>query len=218
MKTSMTFRFFAESLGTFGLVFFAAGSAMVDVISGGHLTLVGVALCSGLAVMAMIYSFVEISGAHINPAVTFGFVLTKHLYWKQASVYFIGQMGGATLASQLLKFLFGLSGGLGGHAPSGSPIQSLGLEVVLTFTLMFVILAIVTNQKQLTSCGGLIIGATVALGVLIGGPISGGSMNPARSFGPAIIGWTWNDHWVYWVGPFFGAGLAGIVHKNFVET
>lgn len=217
MRNQLLFKFSAEFLGTFGLVFFAAGSAIVDVVSGGLLTLVGVSLCSGLAVMAMIYTFSGISGAHINPAVTFGFLLTKQLNLKQAGVYFIAQMIGAVLASLLLKFLFDSSGGGGGHAPTGSAVQSLVMEVVLTFTLMSVILATVINQKQLSSFGGIIIGATVALCVLIGGPISGGSMNPARSFGPSIVGWMWDGHWVYWIGPILGSGLAAIGYSTLMK-
>jgi len=217
MRNQLALIFLAELLGTFGLVFFAAGSSIVDVLSGGLLTLVGVAFCSGLAVMAMIYTFSEISGAHINPAVTLGFVLSKHIKFKHAIVYFIGQISGAILASQLLKSLFGLTGGVGGHLPSGSAIQSLGIEVVLTFTLMSVILATVVNRNQLGHLGGLIIGATVVLCVLLGGPISGGSMNPARSFGPSMAGWMWSSHWVYWLGPFIGAGLAGIGYMNLIR-
>ncbi|MQF82619.1 MIP family channel protein [SAR202 cluster bacterium AD-802-E10_MRT_200m] len=211
MKNSLTLRFLAETIGTFGLVFFAAGSVMVDSIAQGILTLIGLALCSGLAVMTMIYTFGPISGAHINPAVTFGFALTGRLPWKDAGVYVIAQITGAVIAALLLRATFGLVADVGGHAPSGSPIQSFVLEISLTFFLMAVIIATTVNHRQFGSLAGLVIGGTVALCIVMGGPISGGSMNPARSFGPALVAWNWGSHWVYWIGPLVGSSLGGIL-------
>ncbi len=201
-------RALAEVVGTFLLVFFAAGSVMVDERSGGLVTDLGEALSSGLIVMAMVYAVGHISGAHINPAVTLGFMLTKRISRRDALAYWGAQVVGAVLAAGTLRALFGVVASMGGHTPSGDVAQSLGLEVVLTFLLMFVIMAIVANPDRIGSASGLAIGGTVALGVLVGGPISGGSMNPARSFGPALVGWTWTSHWVYWVGPLLGAALG----------
>ena len=203
-------RFVAELAGTFGLVFFAAGAVMIDELSGGTVTHVGSAITSGLIVTAMIYTVGHVSGAHINPAVTLGIALTRHLPWKQALLYWCAQVLGAVAAAGVLRALFGLVAGMGGHVPSGSAAQSFGLEIVLTFFLVFVIMAVATDRRAVGQGAALAIGATVLVGVLIGGPISGGSMNPARSFGPALVGWTWTDHWVYWAGPLVGATLGGL--------
>jgi len=210
MSKTVIRRFLSEFLGTFGLVFAAAGAVMVDDLSGGSLNLIGIALCSGLAVMAMIYIFGRVSGAHINPAITFGFALTKYLSWTEASVYLAAQIGGAVGAAQILRNFFGLVANLGSNAPDGSPLQSAALEMVLTFFLMSVIMTTTINQKQFGSVAGLVIGGTVTLCTLIGAPISGGSMNPARSFGPALISGTWSNHWVYWIGPLLGSAIGAI--------
>ena len=198
----------AEAIGTFALVFAAAGAVMVDELSDGLITPLGAALSSGLAVMAMVYSIGHISGAHINPAVTLGFTLTGRLRWRDAPAYWGSQLGGAVLAAATLRALLGTAGGLGGHTPSGSALQSLGLEVALTSILMVVIMSVATHQERVGGASGLAIGGTVALGTLVGEPISGGSMNPARSFGPALVGWAWTAHWLYWAGPLLGAATG----------
>ena len=170
------------------LVLFAAGSVMIDERSGGLVADRGEALSSGLIAMAMVYAIGHTSGAHINPAVTLGLALTRRFPWRDAPAYWGAQVVGAVLAAGTLRALFGVVASMGGHRPSGDVAQSLGLEVVLTFFLMFVIMAVVANPERIGNASGLAIGGTVALGVLIGGPISGGSMNPARSFGPALVG------------------------------
>ena len=205
-------RFVAEAIGTFTLVFAAAGSVMVEELSDGLVTPLGVALSAGLAVMATVYAVGHISGAHINPAVTLGLLLTRRLPWRDAPAYWGAQVGGAVLAAGTLRAVLGDVASMGGHRPSGGVASSLGLEVALTFSLMLVIMAVVANSERIGKASGLVIGGTVFLGVLVGGPISGGSMNPARSFGPALVGWTWTAHWVYWVGPPLGATLGAAAY------
>ena len=205
-------RFVAELTGTFSLVFVAAGAVMIDELSGGLVTPLGSALASGLVVMAMIYAVGHVSGAHINPAVTLGFTLTRHLPLRDALTYWAAQLGGAIIAAGALRALLGLVADMGSHVPSGSSPQSLGLEIVLTFFLMFVIMAVATDRRAVGQVAALAVGGTVALGTIVGGPISGGSMNPARSFGPALIGWAWTSHWVYWVGPLVGAAIGALAY------
>ena len=210
-------RALAEVVGTFLLVLFAAGSVMVDERSGGLVTDLGEALSSGLIVMAMVYAIGQISGAHINPAVTLGLLLTRRLPWRDAPAYWGAQVCGAVLAAGTLRAVLGDVASMGGHRPSGDVTPSLGLEVVLTFSLMFVIMAVVANPERIGKASGSAIGGTVFLGVLVGGPISGGSMNPARSFGPALVGWTWTGHWVYWVGPLLGATLGSATYWSLAK-
>ena len=212
-SSSLLPRSLAEVVGTFLLVFFAAGSVMIDERSGGLVTDPGEALSSGLIVMAMVYAIGHISGAHINPAVTLGFLLTRRIPWRHSLAYWGAQIGGAVLGAGALRVMFGNIASMGGHMPSGNVIESLGLEIALTFSLMFVIMAVVSNPGKIGSASGMVIGGTVALGVLVGGPISGGSMNPARSLGPALIGWTWTAHWLYWAGPLLGATLGASAYK-----
>ena len=198
----------AEFLGTFFLVLIAAGAVMVDELLDGLTSPLGPALSSGLIVMIMVYAIGNISGAHINPAVTLGFTLTGRISWTVALTYWSAQLGGAVAAAGTLRISLGMVADLGGHTPSGSVIESLVMEVVLTFFLMFTIWMVVRNSHRVGSTSGLIVGGVVALGTFIGEPISGGSMNPARSFGPALAGWVWADHWVYWIGPMLGATLG----------
>jgi len=218
MKTShLLLRFAVEGTGTFALVFVAAGSVMLEQVSGGLVTPFGVALSPGLVVMVVIYTVGHISGAHINPAVTFGFALTRRFSWREVPVYWCAQLGGAILAAGFLRILLGLVAGMGAHTPPGSAFQALGMEVILTFFLMFVIITVSTNQDRVGSFSGVAIGGVVALGILLGGPISGGSMNPARSFGPAFVGLIWTDHWVYWIGPVMGSALGALVYLGLTK-
>lgn len=203
-------KFVAEIIGTFVLVFVAAGSVMVNDISGGLVTLVGVALSTGISVMVMVYAIGNISGAHINPAVTFGFLLTRRLGWKEALVYWAAQIAGAVVAAGALRLILGEVSQMGANVPSVGVGQALGMEILITFSLVFLIMAVTSNQDRLGGVSGLVIGAAVVLGLLVGGPISGGSMNPARSLGPALIGWIWVDHWVFWAGPLLGASVGSL--------
>ena len=202
----------AELLGTFLLVLVAAGVVVVDTLFDGSVTPLGAAAGAGIIVMLMVYVLGPVSGAHINPAVTLGMALSGRVAWRDVPAYWAAQLAGAAAAGVTLRMLFGLVGNLGGHEPSGSDLQSLAAEVLATFMLMFVIAAVVSNPR-LASMSGVAIGSMVAVGILFFGPVSGGSMNPARSFGPALASMSWAGHWIYWVGPALGSAAAVAVHR-----
>ncbi len=202
----------AEFIGTFSLVFAGTGAIIIDDLSGGQVTHVGIGLTFGLIVAAMVYATGHISGAHINPAVTLGFCLTRHFPWKDLPVYWVAQLGGASIASLSLRALFGNVADMGATLPSGATVQSFGLEIVLTFILMFVIMAVATDVRAVGPMAALAIGGTVGLDSVFAGRISGASMNPARSFGPALVGSVWTDHWVYWAAPIIGAVIASLLY------
>jgi len=198
----------AEMVGTFALVFAGCGAVMVNQLSGGAITHVGVALTFGLVVMVMIYATGHICGAHFNPAVTLAFASIGRFSWREVPGYIAGQIVAALMASLALKFILGPVAGMGATAPVGAASQSFVLEVILTFFLMFVITAVATDGRAVGQMAGLAIGSTVALAAMFGGPISGASMNPARSFGPALVAGDLSFMWLYGVGPILGA-LAG---------
>jgi aquaporin NIP len=200
-------RLVSEALGTFGLV--AAGCGAVAVHSAtGALGTVGIPLAFGLVVFVMVAATGHVSGAHINPAVTVAFAVHRHFPWREVPAYVLAQCAGATLAAGSLRLLFGEAVGASVTRPSGSDLQSLGLEVLLTAMLMFVITAVATDTRAVGELAALAIGATVAVGALWGGPVSGASMNPARSLGPALVAADWTAQWLYWVGPVAGAFLG----------
>jgi len=201
-------KYIAEAIGTFALVFAGTGAIVINEVTGGAISHAGIALTFGLAVLAMIYTVGDISGAHLNPAVTIGFWAARRLPGRALAPYFISQLTGALLASALLGFLFPQSKFLGATMPAGSELQSFILEFVLTFLLMLTILNVSTGAKEKGITAGIAVGAVIALEAMFAGPISGASMNPARSLAPAIISMHLEHLWLYLVAPPFGAVAA----------
>ena len=204
MKSSLPRRAAAELLGTYVLVTAGCGAIVVDGTTGA-LTHLGVAASFGLAVLVAVAATGHLSGAHINPAVTVAFATSRHFPWAEVPVYVGTQLLGAVAGALTLRGLFGPRAALGATLPAGSALQSLGVEALLTAVLMFVITSVATDTRAVGELAAVAIGATVALDALWGGPVSGASMNPARSFGPALVAGAWRGHWLYWLGPLLGA-------------
>jgi aquaporin NIP len=202
----------AETIGTFALVFAGAGAIMVDAKTHalGH---VGVAIVFGLVIMAMIYAVGHVSGAHFNPAVSFAFALTRHFPWSRMVAYWGAQLAGALAAAALLRASLGDRADVGATLPSGSTAQALLWEVVLTFFLMFVIMSVATDARAVGEAAAIAVGGTVALDAMFGGPITGASMNPARSLGPALVSGQLHAFWVYVAAPLAGAALGGLAYQ-----
>ncbi len=206
-------KYLSECIGTFILLFVGTGSVIVDQQTHA-LGLAGIATVWGLVIIALIYAFGDISGTHINPAVTVAFAVDKRFEWKEVPAYLGSQLLGAFLASGLLHFLFPDNKTLGITQPlPGGEMQSFILEVVMTFILMMIILRVSTGAKEKGITAGIVIGATVWLLVLFGGPISGTSLNPTRSIAPAIISGNFQNLWIYLTAPFAGALLGVAVHR-----
>ena len=198
----------AELIGTFALVFAGTGAIVIDQTTGGSVTHVGVALTFGLVVLAMIYTVGDISGAHLNPAVTLGFWAARRMPGREVLAYIASQIIGALLASGLLRLLFPQNQFLGATLPAGSDAQSFVLETVLTFFLMLTILNVSTGAKEKGITAGIAVGAVIGLEALFAGPICGASMNPARSLAPALVSGHPEHLWIYLVAPPLGAVLA----------
>jgi aquaporin Z len=201
-------KYIAELIGTFALVFCGTGSIIINEISGGAVGNTGIAMTFGFIVTAMIYSVGDVSGAHFNPAVSIGFGLAKKMPPKEIIPYIIAQLLGALLASACLKFLFPEALTMGQTLPAGPVMQTFILEVILTYFLMFVIINVATGSKEVGILAGLAIGLTVLLEAAFAGPITGASMNPARSIAPAIFAGELQHLWVYILAPIIGSALA----------
>jgi aquaporin NIP len=201
-------KYLAELLGTYALVFAGTGAIIIDQQTHGSITHVGIAITFGLIVMSMIYTFGDISGAHLNPAVSIAFTIAKTFPVKELLPVVVSQLTGAVLASLTLKFLFPANQFLGATIPVGSAGQSFILEFILTFFLMLVIINVAKGSKEQGMFAGLAIGSVVALEAMFAGPICGASMNPARSFGPAIVSGHIEFLWIYLSATTLGAASA----------
>ncbi len=201
----------AEAIGTFALVFVGAGAIMVDAENGG-LGSVGIALAFGLVIMAMIYAVGHISGAHLNPAVTLAFALRRHFPGARVPAYWAAQVTGAVVAALLLRVSLGDVADVGATSPSGSQAQSFLWEAVLTAILLFVVMAVATDTRAVGEAAAIAIGGTIALASLVGGQVSGASLNPARSLGPALASGAMDSLWIYLVAPLVGGTVGALVY------
>ena len=209
----MSKRFISEIIGTFALVFCGTGAMVINDFTGGTVTHVGVAITFGLIVMGMIYAFGDISGAHMNPAVTIGFAYAKKFPWKEVPAYVLAQLIGAFLASSILLYLFPESQTLGATLPGLSALKVFILEIILSFFLMVVIINVSTGSKEIGLVAGIAIGSVVLLEAMFAGPITGASMNPARSIAPAVVSGNIADLWIYIFAPIIGCLLAVVSCK-----
>lgn len=198
----------AEALGTFTLVFAGTGAIIVNQVTSGAITHAGIALTFGLVVLAMIHTFGDVSGAHLNPAVTTAFAAAGRFPWREVPGYLGAQTLGALAASGLLLFLFPEATNLGATLPAGSPMQSFVFEVVLTTILMLTILSVSSGAKEKGITAGIAIGAVIGLEAMFAGPVCGASMNPARSLAPALVSGSLEHLWIYLTAPTLGALLA----------
>lgn len=207
-------RLFAEACGTFALVFAGTGAIIINESTHGGITHVGIALTFGLVVLAMVAALGDVSGAHLNPAVSTAFVLARRLPASSLPGYIVAQCVGAIVASGTLRLLFPQSASLGATVPRGPWLQSLALETVIAFILMFVILCVSSKEKDSGASASIAIGATVALAALFAGPVSGASMNPARSLAPALVTGNLSALWIYLVASMVGAAVAVPIHAR----
>lgn len=212
---------FVEFIAVLLFVFLGAGSVIVSGgLPNGELDparLVAIALAHGLGIAVLVYATANISGGHINPAVTFAAVLTGNMAASRGLMYLLAQLAGAAVGALLLLATIpdAADTNLGAHAlgPDVSISMGLIMEIVVTFALVFVVFATAVDPRGMGALAPLAIGLTVLVDHLVAVPITGASMNPARSFGPAIVSWEWSNHWIYWAGPLLGAGLAGSVYR-----
>jgi MIP family channel proteins len=203
----------AEALGTFFLVLIGPGTVMVDAFAGGAVGPTGVALAFAFVVIAMVYALGHLSGAHINPAVTLAFWSVRRFPAVEVVPYVVAQCVGASAASVVLRAAIGRVGELGATLPRIGVGSALVIEWLLSFALMFVIMAVATDERVADGFAALAVGLTVGFCALMGGPLTGASMNPARSFGPALAGSLWQAHWVYWLAPITGMMTAARVYE-----
>lgn len=206
-------RLAAEAIGTFFLVLIGPGAAMVDARTGGAVGHVGVALAFGFVVIAMVYALGHLSGAHINPAVTVAFWSARRFPLGEVVPYVLAQCTGAVGASLVLRATLGAGNGIGATVPAVPIAGAFAVEWLLSFALMFVIMAVATDERVSDGFAPIAIGVTVGFCALMGGPLTGASMNPARSFGPALVGGIWAAHWLYWVAPVTAMAAAVRVYE-----
>jgi len=207
-------RALAEGLAAFALVFAGCGAIVANEVYGGALGAVGVSLAFGLIIMAMVYAIGHLSGAHINPAVTIAFTLTRHFPKHEAVAYIVSQLAGAVFGALTLLALWSeRPAALGATIPSVGAGSAFVYELILTAFLMFVIMAVATDTRAGGAAAAIAIGGTVGLDALFGGAVTGASMNPARSLGPALASGEWTDFWVYVAGPVFGAATGALAYQ-----
>jgi len=207
----------AEAFGTFALVFAGTGAIVVNDVSGGTVSHVGIAFSFGLIVLAMVYALGDVSGCHLNPAVTVGFYLARRFEGRNVPPYVLSQCVGAVLASLTLRLMFPASATLGATLPAGDVLQSFVLELLLTLILMFVILSVSTGSKEKGVLAGVAVGSVIALEALFAGPISGASMNPARSLAPALVSLRLDSLWIYLTAPILGACVGVLACRSVQE-
>jgi aquaporin TIP len=209
----------AEFLATFFFIILGAGTVVITgAITGGSLDisrLLAISLAHGIAIMLLVTATANISGGHINPAVTISMIITKNITITKGVIYIICQLAGGTLGALTLCWLMPEAGNLGSHGLGAgiTAFQGLVTEIILTFALVFVIFASAVDPRGLGKLAPIAIGLTVMADHLVGVPLTGASMNPARSFGPALVSMTWDNHWIYWIGPIIGGILAATVYK-----
>ncbi|HET8956318.1 MAG TPA: aquaporin [Solirubrobacterales bacterium] len=204
----------AEGIGVFALVFAGCGAIVAEAEHPGALGAIGIAFVFGLIVMAMVYATGHLSGAHLNPAVTLAFALTRHFPGHETLAYLAAQVAGALAAAALLAAVWpGQPADLGTTLPSVGTGSAFVYEVVLTAFLMFVIMAVATDTRAVGAAAAIAIGGTVGLDALFGGPVTGASMNPARSLGPALVSGELHDLWLYLLAPPLGAALGALAYQ-----
>ena len=204
----------AEGIAAFALVFAGCGAIVADRQYDGALGAVGVSLVFGLIITVMIYATGHLSGAHINPAVTLAFTLTRHFRGREAAAYIVAQLTGAVCAALALHAVWPSNpANLGSTVPSVGAGSAFVYELILTAFLMFVIIAVATDTRAVGAAAAIAIGGTVGLDALFGGPVTGASMNPARSFGPALVSGTWTDFWIYVSAPVLGAAVGALAYQ-----
>ncbi|XP_010088157.2 aquaporin NIP2-2 [Morus notabilis] len=203
----------AEVIATYLLVFATCGAGAISANDPRRVSQLGASVAGGLIVTVMIYAVGHISGAHMNPAVTLAFAAVRHFPWKQVPLYAAAQLTGAISAAFTLREILDPIKRIGTTSPSGTDSQALAMEIVVTFTMMFVTSAVATDTKAIGELAGIAVGSSVCITSILAGPVSGGSMNPARTIGPAIASKYYKGIWVYMVGPFIGTLLGSLTYK-----